>query len=226
MTAEPKGVVSSDYGQQATQWFIVSDLGLAAYTTHDGIDVFIHSLASAEPRGSIEVRLIARNNVVLAVRQTDRNGFIHFEAGLARGEGGAAPAAIVASERADYAFLSLKSPAFDLSDRVVAGRPVPAGLDRGSAAPNVPLTLVIARPDGVEYRRALVPDQGLGGRSLSVPIIGSASTDEPPSLLRRTIRKSNRGKLEVSWQQWARRRFLSSSMRRRRALARWKRRSQ
>ena len=29
----------------------------------------------------------------------------------------------------DYAFLSLKSPAFDLSDRGVAGRPVPAGLD-------------------------------------------------------------------------------------------------
>ena len=201
ITAEPKDVVSSDDGQQATQWFIVSDLGLTAYTAHDGIDVFIHSLASAHPRGSVEVRLVARNNEVLAVRQTDRNGFIHFEAGLARGEGGAAPAAIVASEKNDYAFLSLKSPAFDLSDRGVAGRPVPAGLDafvytergvyrtgetvavtallrdvRGVAAPNVPLTLVIARPDGVEYRRALVPDQGLGGRSMSVPIVAAAST--------------------------------------------------
>ncbi|MGA7309942.1 MAG: MG2 domain-containing protein, partial [Pseudolabrys sp.] len=175
MTAEPKDVVSNDYGQQATQWFIVSDLGLTAYTAHDGVDVFVHSLASTEPRGSVEVRLIARNNEVLAVRQTDRNGFIHFEAGLARGEGGVAPAAVVASEKNDYAFLSLKSPAFDLSDRGVAGRPVPAGLDafvytergvyrtgetvavtallrdaRGSAAPSVPLTLVIARPDGVE----------------------------------------------------------------------------
>ncbi|MGB7616328.1 MAG: MG2 domain-containing protein, partial [Pseudolabrys sp.] len=201
MTAEPKDVVSNDYGQQATQWFIVSDLGLTAYTAHDGVDVFVHSLASTEPRGSVEVRLIARNNEVLAVRQTDRNGFIHFEAGLARGEGGVAPAAIVASEKNDYAFLSLKSPAFDLSDRGVAGRPVPAGLDafvytergvyrtgetvavtallrdaRGSAAPSVPLTLVIARPDGVEYRRALVIDQGLGGRSMSVPIVTSAST--------------------------------------------------
>ena len=201
ITAEPKDVVSSDDGQQATQWFIVSDLGLTAYTAHDGIDVFIHSLASADPRGSVEVRLVARNNEVLAVRQTDRNGFIHFEAGLARGEGGAAPAAIVASEKNDYAFLSLKSPAFDLSDRGVAGRAVPAGLDafvytergvyrtgetvavtallrdvRGVAAPNVPLTLVIARPDGVEYRRALVPDQGLGGRSMSVPIVAAAST--------------------------------------------------
>jgi uncharacterized protein YfaS (alpha-2-macroglobulin family) len=82
MTAEPKDAVSNEYGQQATQWFIVSDLGLTAYTAHDGIDVCIHSLASAEPRGSVEVRLIARNNEVLAVRQTDRNGFIHFEAGL------------------------------------------------------------------------------------------------------------------------------------------------
>jgi uncharacterized protein YfaS (alpha-2-macroglobulin family) len=201
MTAEPKDVVSTEYGQQATQWFIVSDLGLSAFTTHDGIDVFIHSLASADPRSSVEVRLLARNNKVLAVRQTDRNGFIHFEAGLARGEGGVAPAAIVASEKGDYAFLSLKSPAFDLSDRGVAGRPVPAGLDafvytergvyrsgetvaitallrdvRGAAAPNVPLTLVITRPDSVEYRRALVADQGLGGRSMSVPLVSSAST--------------------------------------------------
>ncbi len=201
MTAEAKDAISNDYGQQATQWFIVSDLGLTAYSAHDGIDVFVHSLASAEPRGSVDVRLMARNNEVLAVRQTDRNGFIHFEAGLARGEGGVAPAAIVASEKADYAFLSLKSPAFDLSDRGVAGRPVPAGLDafvytergvyrtgetvavtallrdaRGAAAPNAPLTVVAERPDGVEYRRAVVADQGLGGHTLSVPIVASAAT--------------------------------------------------
>jgi alpha-2-macroglobulin len=201
ITAAPKGDLSDDYGQLATQWFIVSDLGLTAYSAHDGIDVFIHSLASAAPRAAIEVRLIARNNEVLAVRPTDQNGFAHFEAGLTRGEGGGAPAAIVASEKADYAFLSLKSPAFDLSDRGVGGRAVPDGFDafvytergvyrtgeaveitallrdaRGSAAPLAPLTLVVERPDGVEYRRALAPDQGLGGRSLRVPIVASAST--------------------------------------------------
>jgi len=201
ITAAPKGDLSDDYGQLATQWFIVSDLGLTAYSAHDGIDVFIHSLASAAPRAAVEVRLIARNNEVLAVRPTDKNGFAHFEAGLTRGEGGGAPAAIVASEKADYAFLSLKSPAFDLSDRGVGGRAVPDGFDafvytergvyrtgesvevtallrdaRGYAAPAVPLTLVVERPDGVEYRRALAPDQGLGGRSLHVPIVASAST--------------------------------------------------
>ena len=119
---------------------------------------------------------------------------------MARGEGGLAPAAIVAADKADYAFLSLKSTAFDLSDRGVAGRQVPAGLDafvytergvyrsgetvyvtsllrdaRGVAAAS-PLTLVMERPDGVEYRRAVVADQGLGGHSWSVPIVSSAST--------------------------------------------------
>ena len=29
----------------------------------------------------------------------------------------------------------------------------------------------VERPDGIEYRRTVVPDQGLGGRSLDVPII-------------------------------------------------------
>ena len=200
MTATPKEAVANDYGQRASQWFIVSDLGLTAYSGHDGIDVFIHSLASAEPLGQVAVRLVARNNEVLATKSTDKDGFLHFEAGLTRGEGGQAPAAIVAADNGDYAFLSLKSPAFDLSDRGVAGRQVPTGLDafvytergvyrsgetvhvtsllrdaRGIAAA-APLTLVMERPDGVEYRRALLPDQGLGGHSWSVPIVRSAST--------------------------------------------------
>ena len=200
VTAAPKDLVSNDYDQRASQWFIVSDLGLTAYSGHDGIDVFIHSLASAEPSGFVEVRLIARNNEVLAVKPTDKEGFVHFEAGLARGEGGQAPAAIVAADKADYAFLSLKTTAFDLSDRGVTGRQVPTGLDafvytergvyrsgetvhvtsllrdaRGFAAAS-PLTLVMERPDGVEYHRMVVADQGLGGHSWSVPIVSSAST--------------------------------------------------
>ena len=201
MTAQPKELITNDYDQRATQWFIVSDLGLTAYSGHDGVDVFIHSLASADPDADVEVRLIARDNEVLAVRKTDKNGFAHFEAGLARGQGGLSPAAVVAALKGDYAFLSLKSAAFDLSDRGVGGRQVPVGLDafvytergvyrtgetvhvtsllrdaQGVAATGAPLTLVMERPDGVEYRRALLQDGGLGGRSWSVPIISSAMT--------------------------------------------------
>ena len=40
----------------------------------------------------------------------------------------------------------------------------------------MPLTVVVERPDGVEYKRVVVADGGLGGRSLTVPIVASAST--------------------------------------------------
>ena len=101
----------------------------------------------------------------------------------------------------DFAFLNLKAPAFDLTDRGVAGRPAPNGLDafvyaergvyrsgetayltallrdaQGAAAVNVPLTLVVERPDGVEFKRALIEDQGLGGHTLALPINASAPT--------------------------------------------------
>ncbi|HXW24068.1 MAG TPA: alpha-2-macroglobulin [Xanthobacteraceae bacterium] len=202
MAARPAGPKPEEYEDLATQWFIVSDLGLAAMSGNDGIAVFVNSLATADFKSGIEVRLVARNNEVLAVKTTDAAGAARFEAGLARGEGGLAPALVVASDPSgDYAFLSLKTPAFDLTDRGVAGRPAATGLDafvytergvyrtgetvhvtallrdaQGYAALGVPLTLVIERPDGVEYRRAVLPDQGAGGRSLSVPIVTSAST--------------------------------------------------
>src|ERR1044072_8164123 len=46
----------------------------------------------------------------------------------------------------------------------------------GAAVTGVPMTLVVERPDGVEYRRAVVQDQGLGGRSISFPMISAAPT--------------------------------------------------
>src|SRR5438552_356900 len=88
MTAAAKGPGSDDDGSLATQWFIVSDLGLTAFSGNDGIHVFVNSLA------------------------------------------------------------------------VTGG----------------PLTLVIERPDGVEFRRAVLADQGAGGRSLSVPLNSAVPT--------------------------------------------------
>jgi len=198
MTAEAKGVGSAGDGDGslATQWFIVSDLGLAAFSGNDGIHVFVNSLATTAAVASAEVRLIARNNEILATRKTDASGHALFEAGLARGEGGLSPAMLtVTGDKADYAFLSLKTDAFDLSDRGVSGRAVPVGADafvyaergvyrsnetvyltallrdgQGNAITGSPLTLVVERPDGVEFRRATLADQGAGGRSLTLPL--------------------------------------------------------
>jgi uncharacterized protein YfaS (alpha-2-macroglobulin family) len=205
MTAAAKSPGSAgddDSGSLATQWFIVSDMGLTAYSGNDGIHVFINSLASTEPVAGAEVRLVSRSNEILATRKTDSAGHVLFEAGLARGEGGLSPALLsVSGDKGDYAFLSLKSNAFDLSDRGVSGRAVPVGLDAfvyaergvyrsgetvyltallrdgtGNAATGAPLTLVIERPDGVEFRRAVVPDQGAGGRSLILPLNSAVPT--------------------------------------------------
>src|ERR1700722_17334983 len=123
MSAEAAGAKSEDYSSLATQWFIVSDLGLTAFSGNDGIHVFVNSLASATATAQAEIRLIARNNEVMATRRTDAAGHALFEPGLVRGEGGLSPALIIVSDpHGDYAFLNLKGPAFDFSDRGVAGR--------------------------------------------------------------------------------------------------------
>jgi alpha-2-macroglobulin len=203
MVAQPQELKNVDnFDAQATQWFIVSDLGLTAFSGNDGIHVFVNSLASTEAKNGAEVRLVSRGNEVLATRRADAGGHVQFEAGLASGEGGSAPALLTATDgQGDYAFLSLKAPAFDLTDRGVGGRPAPSGLDafvyaergvyrsgetayltallrtpQGTAAADVPLTFVIERPDGVEFRRTVIADQGLGGHSLTLALPGSAPT--------------------------------------------------
>ena len=104
------------------------------------------------------------------------------------------------SDKADYAFLSLKANAFDLTDRGVSGRVVPAGADafvyaeRGvyRSTETVYLTALLRdgqgnamagaadtgdrAPDGVEFRRAVLPDQGAGGRSLVLPLNSAVPT--------------------------------------------------
>ena len=45
----------------ATQWFIVSDLGLTSINGDDGVHVFVRSLATATPVVNVNLRLIARN---------------------------------------------------------------------------------------------------------------------------------------------------------------------
>jgi uncharacterized protein YfaS (alpha-2-macroglobulin family) len=202
MTARAGGIAGESQEARATQWFIVSDLGLTAFSGNDGVHAFVHSLETAQPSNAVEVRLLSRGNEVLATKRTDKNGYVQFEAALARGEGAMAPAMLVAADsHGDYAFLNLRSPAFDLTDRGVAGRAAPAGLDafvyaergvyrsgetvhitallrdaQGIAAIGVPLTLVVERPDGVEYRRVTIADQGVGGRAYSVPLVTSAPT--------------------------------------------------
>lgn len=202
MTAEPgEAPADGDYQDKATQWFVVSDLGLATMSGKDGLHAYVRSIATAEPVKNVELRLVARNNEVLATARTDDAGAVAFEPGLSKGEGGQAPALLVASSEAgDYGFVDLTQPAFDLTDRGVAGRDPPGAVDafvyaergvyrrgetvhvaallrdeKANAMAGLPLTLVVERPDGVEYSRTKLDDQGAGGRALDIPISSIAA---------------------------------------------------
>ena len=201
VVAKPTEKSKNDSYERATQWFIVSDLGLTAFTGNDGIHALVRSLSEATAIADTSVKLIARNNEVLATAKTDERGYAKFDAAITKGEGGTAPAILVAEKGAgEYAFLDLTLNAFDLSDRGVKGRD-PAGpidayvytergvyrggdevnitalvRDRFGKASAVPTTLIVSRPDGVEQTRLVMNDQGLGGRTLTVPLAKTAMT--------------------------------------------------
>ena len=195
--AATKGSNDNGYDSSlATQWFIVSDLGLSALSGNDGVHAVIRSLNTAQALAGVKVKLVATNDEVLGEATTNADGYVHFEPGLARGTGGMAPQLLVAQTAAgDYAFLDMKKTAFDLTDRGVDGRPAPGPLDtfftsergiyrpgetvhltallrdaQAKAVNGLPLTLVVDRPDGVEFLRTKLTEEGQGGYSHDVAI--------------------------------------------------------
>ncbi|MGV8853598.1 MAG: MG2 domain-containing protein [Devosia sp.] len=201
VTAHIKGASDDEYwSEQATQWFIVTDLGLTTLAGDDGVHAFVRSLSTAQPVANARIRLVALNNDVLGEATTDDAGQALFAPGLARGTGGNAPQLLVAeTEGGDYAFLDLSKPAFDLTDRGVAGRPSPGPLDlfatteRGVYRPGetvfltallrddhalavkgLPLTMEVERPDGVVASTILLSDQGAGSYFTALPMVEQA----------------------------------------------------
>ncbi|MBB96016.1 MAG: PAN domain-containing protein [Rhodobacteraceae bacterium] len=180
----------------ATQWFVLTDLGLSTLSGTDGLHVDVRSLAQGAPVQGASVQLVSRANAVLGTVQTDDTGHAVFAPGLARGTGGGAPAMVVARTGDDMAFLSLVDPAFDLSDRGVAGRPASGPVDvflttdRGAyragetihatalardrqiaAVDGLPLTAILKRPDGVEHARLV--SSGLAGGHVFDIVLGT-----------------------------------------------------
>lgn len=200
ITAKVDGSNQEYWTEMATQWFIVSDLGLTTVAGDDGVHAFVRSLDTAKPVAGAKVRLIAVNNDILGEATTDADGRAVFAPGLARGEGGRAPQLLTAdTDGGDYAFLDVSKPAFDLTDRGVEGRPNPGPLDlyattergvyrpgetvyltailrdaKAKAVAGLPLTLELERPDGVVASRDLLNDKGAGGYSDALTMVPDA----------------------------------------------------
>ncbi|MBP7242760.1 alpha-2-macroglobulin family protein [Amaricoccus sp.] len=193
LTARVPGATREDWETLATQWFVLTDLGIATFAGEDGLHVFARSLGSAAPLAGVAATLVARNNEVLGTAVTDAAGQALFEPGLLRGRGGQEAALVTLEAGDDFAFLDLGAPGLDLSDRGVDGRPAPGPVDvfmssergayragetvhatilardaAGRAIEGLTLTAIVTRPDGVEHMRAVLPDEGAGGRAFAM----------------------------------------------------------
>lgn len=193
MVATPKGDKSEGWKSKATQWFVVSDIGLTTMSGNDGLHVFARSLSSAEPMGGVEIELLSNANELLGTGETDANGYLKLDAGLVRGSGSTAPGLVIAKRGGgDFVLVDLRKSGIDLSDRGVTGRVAPGPLDvylytergiyrrgetmhitalarddKATAVANLPLTLDIERPDGKRVIRKVLQGRGAGGHVLS-----------------------------------------------------------
>ncbi len=179
----------------ATQWFMVSDLGLTTLSGHDGLHVVTQHLTDGQPAEGLRVALLARSNRVLGEAKTDAQGHVRFSTALTQGSGASAPVMVLVEGGADMAVLSLDEPEFDLSDRGVEGRAAPGAIDlflttdrgayragdvihvtalardhRAQAIHGLPMIARLMRPDGVEYSRILSQQERAGGHVFALPL--------------------------------------------------------
>jgi uncharacterized protein YfaS (alpha-2-macroglobulin family) len=193
----------TDWDQVATQWVIDTDIALTSMTGDDGLHVFARSLSTAKAMSGVELDLVAVGQDHLGSAKTDKDGQVVFGPGLLRGKGAAAAQTVLAyGSSNDFAVLNLTRPSFDLSDRGVTGRAAPGAVDAylytdrgiyrpgetvqlvtllrdrvGRSIDTMPVTIVLRRPDGLEYRRFPLSAGQTGGFHLPIPISAAASRE-------------------------------------------------
>lgn len=196
LLARPGDGSRARYEAETAVAVLVTDLGITAWRGPGGLAAQVRGFADAALKEGVRVRLLARNNDILAEATTDAQGLVRFNPALLRGSGPLAPLSLHAFAQSpggeDFAALDLASAAFDLSDRGAGGRPHPGPLDafvwldRGIYRPGetvqvgallrdaagqpaeIPARLRVKRPNGQVFWQG-VPDR-LGGAALVVPV--------------------------------------------------------
>ena len=118
------GPAAEEWDASATQWFVVTDLGLATLTGADGLHVFLRGLSDAAAREGVEVALLARNNDVLGARRHRRRR--------------ATPASTPASCAAGAAPSPASSPPRPARTSPSSASPSPASTSPTAASPAAP----------------------------------------------------------------------------------------
>lgn len=191
-TARDAASPAEGWAGAARQWFVVSDIGLAAFLGADGLAVFARHIADATPAPGLSLRLMARDGSELARTSTGEDGLARIPPDALEGGGALAPQAIFAQDRGgDFNVIELAGPDEDLADKVATEPPLAAFVhaDRGIYRPGGTAYLTallrdadgravagrkasfrLLRPDGLEVLRRDVEDAGAGGYAAALPL--------------------------------------------------------
>ncbi len=157
----------------------ISDLALTGQRSGDDLAVWVTSLSSGKLVPGAEVSVVSRRNQKLAARVVDASGLVRFKAGELDREGG--PWFLTARSGEDWNFLELDRQAWQFEETGVSGRERSGPLDaflltdrgvyrpgeplhfsglvrtgQGGLAPDLPLEVVMRRPDSRVWQRLTV----------------------------------------------------------------------
>ena len=193
-------VRDDDSSQSALLGFTVTDQGLTAYQTRDGILAELRDLKTSAPVAHQKVTLYAQNNRILSEAETDGHGIARFTRAQTSGKDADAPSHIISQKEHHLAYLRVAGQGIDLSDKGANGdKQANPTLDHwtwhdrgayrpkdtinalwlfktpdGKAFSDTPLWLDIYRPDGTLVHSQLLEADASGAYRYSAEIPATA----------------------------------------------------
>ena len=107
---------------RASKWVIATDMGLVAKKAGSDLWVWVNSLVSLAPVTNAEIKLVSRNNQLIASKKSNANGLCFFEGVLNETEE-FSPYLVTVSSGNDLTFLELTRRQIATSDFEVDGAP-------------------------------------------------------------------------------------------------------
>ncbi len=156
---------SSDWDYElSVMSFSVTNYGISAYLTDEGLWSEIRDLKTAQPVANVTAKLYAKNNRVLGEVATNRQGIAHFPKPMINGKASDKPGHIIVQDEHNLAYLNIANNGFDLSDKGLSGTLANntmmnwLWLDRGIYRPNDTLNAMwlLRTPDGKAFNKAPV----------------------------------------------------------------------
>jgi uncharacterized protein YfaS (alpha-2-macroglobulin family) len=105
----------------ASQWFVVTNIGLTLQRSHSNIYVVAREFDTGALIKDLQIEFLSRSGQRIETAKTDSNGIAVIPARLGRGTGGNELVAVLAYRTGDFAFLDMTSDAIDLADRGLGG---------------------------------------------------------------------------------------------------------